>query len=118
MKTQVEIPESETLDSRQQGVSRRDFLKVGVSSFLGLIAMQHLQSSAWTQLGGIAARAKHCIVLFMNGGASQLDTFDPCTAIGNLDHCLNQDYDTITLRLKGAIRWQNGEDSPLSLRQK
>ena len=77
MKTQVGIPESETLDSRQQGVSRRNFLKVGVSSFLGLIAMQHLQSSAWTQLGGIAARAKHCIVLFMNGGASQLDTFDP-----------------------------------------
>ena len=31
-----------------------------------------------------------------------------CTAIGNLDHCLSQDYDTITLRLKGAIRWQNG----------
>ena len=40
MKTQVGIPESETLDSRQQGVSRRNFLKVGVSSFLGLIAMQ------------------------------------------------------------------------------
>ena len=24
-----------------------------------------------------------------------------CTAIGNLDHCLNQDCDTITIRLKG-----------------
>ena len=77
MKAQVRIPENEIFDSRQQSVSRRDFLKVGVSSFLGLIAMQHLQSSAWTPLGGIAARAKHCIVLFMNGGASQLDTFDP-----------------------------------------
>ena len=77
MKTQVRIPESVILDSQQQGVSRRDFLKVGMSSFLGLIAMQHLQSLALTPLEGIAARAKHCIVLFMNGGASQLDTFDP-----------------------------------------
>ena len=24
-----------------------------------------------------------------------------CTAIGNLDHCLNQDCDTMTIRLKG-----------------
>ena len=63
--------------NRELSVSRHNFLKLGVGSFLGLIAMQHLQSSAWTQLGGIAARAKHCIVLFMNGGASQLDTFDP-----------------------------------------
>ena len=77
MKTQVRISESEILDSRQQGFSRRDFLKIGVSGFLGLIAMQHLQSLAWTPVESIAARAKHCIVLFMNGGASQLDTFDP-----------------------------------------
>ncbi len=77
MKTQVRIPESETFNSREKGVSRRDFLKFGVSSFLGLIAMQHLQSSALTLMDGLKARAKHCIVLFMNGGASQLDTFDP-----------------------------------------
>ena len=68
MKSQVKIPESEILDSRQQGFSRRDFLKIGVSGFLGLIAMQHLQALAWTPVESIAARAKHCIVLFMNGG--------------------------------------------------
>ena len=50
MKTQIGIPE--ILDSQQKSVSRRDFLKFGVSSFLGLIAMQHLQSSAWTPLRG------------------------------------------------------------------
>ena len=33
MKTQVGIPECETLDSRQTGVSRRDFIKFGASSF-------------------------------------------------------------------------------------
>ena len=25
-----------------------------------------------------------------------------CSAIGNLDHCLNQDCDTMPIRLKGA----------------
>ncbi len=77
MNTHVGIHECETLNPQQKDVSRRDFLKVGVSSFLGLIAMRHLQSLAWTPVEGITASAKHCIVLFMNGGASQLDTFDP-----------------------------------------
>ena len=41
-----------------------------------------------------------------------------CTAIGNLGHPLNQDCDTMPIELKGAIRWQNGEDSPPNLRLK
>ena len=41
-----------------------------------------------------------------------------CTAIGNLDHSLNQDCDTMPIYLKGVFRWQNGEDSPPNLRQK
>ena len=77
MNTQIWIPESETPDFWRNNVSRRDFLKCGVSSFLGLIAMQHLQLSAMAQIDQMMAKAKHCIVLFMNGGPSQLDTFDP-----------------------------------------
>lgn len=73
MNTQLWIPEIEN----QKDISRRSFLKFGVSSFLGLIAMQHLQSSAFSQIDNIVSHAKHCIVLFMNGGPSQLDTFDP-----------------------------------------
>ena len=34
-------------------------------------------------------------LIFGRGGDSL------CTAIGNLDHCLNQDCDTMTIRLKG-----------------
>ena len=41
-----------------------------------------------------------------------------CTAIGNLGHSLNQDCDTMPIRLKGAFRWQNVEDLPLNLRRK
>ena len=73
MNTQLWIPEIEN----QKDVSRRSFLKFGVSSFLGLIAMQHLQTSAFSQIDNIVPHSKHCIVLFMNGGPSQLDTFDP-----------------------------------------
>ena len=57
--------------------SRRTFFKSGLTSFLGLIAMQHFGSSSSAQLEDVLPRAKHCIVLFMNGGASQIDTFDP-----------------------------------------
>ena len=57
--------------------SRRTFFKSGITSFLGLVAMQHFGSSSSAQLEDVLPRAKHCIVLFMNGGASQIDTFDP-----------------------------------------
>ena len=83
MNTQVWIPENEAPDFWGKDVSRREFLKFGMSSFLGLIAMQHLQSSVVAQIDQISGSAEHCIVLFMNGGPSQLDTFDPKPATLN-----------------------------------
>ncbi len=77
MNTQLWIPEDEGADFWQKSISRRGFLKFGMGGFLGLIAMQHLQMSAFAQIDDIVPRAKHCIVLFMNGGPSQVDTFDP-----------------------------------------
>ena len=77
MKTQIWVPEQESSDTLNNEMSRRNFLKFGMNSLLGLVAMQHLQSAAFAQMEKIAPRAKRCIVLFMNGGPSQLDTFDP-----------------------------------------
>ena len=77
MNAQLWIPEYEHADLLQKEISRRGFLKFGMSSFLGLIAMQRLQLSAFSQTDGLRSQAEHCIVLFMNGGPSQLDTFDP-----------------------------------------
>ena len=77
MKTQIWVPEYEPPDTLDSEMSRRYFLKFGMSSFLGLVAMQHLQSTALAQIEKMVPRAKQCIVLFMNGGPSQLDTFDP-----------------------------------------
>lgn len=50
--------------------SRRDFLKAGALAFGGLTLPGLLASSG-------AKDGVSCIVLFQNGGSSQLDTFDP-----------------------------------------
>lgn len=77
MNTKIWVPEYDTPELWHKEISRRTFVKTGISSFLGLIAMQHFGSSSFAQLEDVVPRAKHCIVLFMSGGASQLDTFDP-----------------------------------------
>ena len=77
MDTKLWVPEYDTPELWHKEISRRSFVKTGVSSFLGLIAMQHFGSNSLAQLEDVVPRAKHCIVLFMSGGASQLDTFDP-----------------------------------------
>ena len=77
MNTKLWVPEYDTPELWHKEISRRSFVKTGISSFLGLIAMQHFGASSLAQLEDVAPRAKHCIVLFMSGGASQLDTFDP-----------------------------------------
>ncbi|MBR56136.1 hypothetical protein CMK19_20475 [Candidatus Poribacteria bacterium] len=60
-----------------QDLSRRRFLKFGMSSFIGAIAMKQAQLMTFAQTTQPAPLAEHCIVMFMNGGPSQLDTFDP-----------------------------------------
>ena len=77
MNTKLWVPEYDTPELWHKEISRRSFVKTGISSFLGLIAMQHFGSGSFAQLEDVIPRAKHCIVLFMSGGASQLDTFDP-----------------------------------------
>src|SRR5437867_802466 len=58
------------------GINRRAFLQVGASSVLGLSLADRLRARA----GGTAgshAKAKAVILLWLWGGPSQLDTFDP-----------------------------------------
>lgn len=52
------------------GIGRRDFLKLGGLAFGGLTLPEML--AAGGSKSGVS-----CIVLFQNGGASQLDSFDP-----------------------------------------
>src|SRR5947207_11610910 len=57
------------------GVSRRDFLRVGALSFLGLALPDFLRLPAAAAAG--APRADACILIWLAGGPSHLDTFDP-----------------------------------------
>ncbi len=77
MNAKLWIPEYDTPELWHTEISRRCFVKSGISGLLGLVAMQHFSSKSLAQLEDVLPRAKHCIVLFMSGGASQLDTFDP-----------------------------------------
>ena len=62
---------------RCDGVRRRDFIRVGgLTVFgLGLGDLFRLQASATDQ--ALAARAKSCILIWLDGGPSHLETFDP-----------------------------------------
>jgi uncharacterized protein (DUF1501 family) len=55
------------------GVSRRTFLRVGGLAAFGLGLPQYLQARASLP----PVKAKRCILLWMQGGPSHIDTFDP-----------------------------------------
>jgi uncharacterized protein (DUF1501 family) len=58
------------------GISRRSFLRVGALSALGLALPQFLRMNA--AAGETAARKDiRCILLWMQGGPSHIDSFDP-----------------------------------------
>jgi uncharacterized protein (DUF1501 family) len=57
-------------------LGRRRFLSIGASSFFGLLVADTLRSRP-ARAGAPAASATACIVLWLNGGPSHLDTFDP-----------------------------------------
>ncbi len=58
-------------------VGRREFLRVGSLSYLGLGLSEYLQSSSVMALGaGEKRKAQSCILIWMHGGQSHLDTWD------------------------------------------
>jgi hypothetical protein len=71
--------------------SRRSFLWDAGCGFAGLALVDQLSRDGFFNIAAAAeppasptkpkAKAKHCIFLFMNGGPSQVDTFDPKPAL-------------------------------------
>src|SRR5436190_13401185 len=59
----------------RQEASRRDFLRVGSLGFLGINLAQHLRAAAEAGVSG--AKAQSVILLWLNGGPSHVDTWDP-----------------------------------------
>lgn len=67
------VPERNT---EEAGVSRRDFLRVGGLSVLGLSAAEQLAAQrALAEAHGKGLR--RCLLVLMTGGPSHLETFDP-----------------------------------------
>ena len=60
------------------GFPRRSLLQVGALSFLGINLSEQLRASAMADDGAEQrGKAKACILLWLNGGPSQADTWDP-----------------------------------------
>ena len=60
------------------GPSRREVLRIGSLGFLGLGLDEwfRLRARAGTE-SGPAPKVKNCILIWLSGGPSHLDTFDP-----------------------------------------
>jgi hypothetical protein len=73
------------------GQTRREFLWQAGGGFAGLALadLLHAQDQESSPLAEkqqhFPAKAKHCVFLFMNGGPSQVDTFDPKPALAKYD---------------------------------
>ena len=57
------------------GLNRRTFLRLGGLAAFGLSLPQYLKAMA--DAPGAKAKAKRCILLWMQGGPSHIDSFDP-----------------------------------------
>jgi len=57
--------------------ARRDFLRVGSLGFLGITLSQALALEAAAPRKQGKAKAKSCILLWLEGGPAQMDTWDP-----------------------------------------
>jgi uncharacterized protein DUF1501 len=62
---------------RCDGINRRDFIRVGTLGFVGLSLPDLFCLQAAAADGGASARAKSVVLLWMDGGPAQLDTWDP-----------------------------------------
>src|SRR5246127_4642763 len=60
-------------------VTRRDCLKLGLGGLLGgsFVHMLHARAAASTPGDGLTPRALSCILIWMDGGPSHYETFDP-----------------------------------------
>ena len=70
----------------REGVSRRHFLRVGSVSLLGIHLSQYLRMRSVLAAAGVSpdreAKAQAVIMLLLEGGPSQIDTFDPKPSSG------------------------------------
>src|SRR5213593_3154013 len=67
-----------------QARTRREFLELSSLGFGGLALAYLLQRDSLASPADFPAKAKHVIFVFLQGGPSQVDTFDPKPALNRL----------------------------------
>ena len=120
------------------GRSRREFLWQMGGGFAGLaladllyadgvVAGKGKASSLAARTPQLPAKAKHCVFLFMNGGPSQVDTFDPKPLLtkfhvhalqgrreGRLQRPGGRVSDEVAVRVRPPRAERTGDQQPLS----
>ena len=66
-----------SIGNQRDPLGRRDFLQVGGLGLGGLTLADLLRTKTNAASGGELATGKSVIFLFMHGGPSQVETFDP-----------------------------------------
>jgi hypothetical protein len=68
-----------TISRNCNGVSRRDCLKLGLGGFVGagFLDLLRLRGVASQQAAPLRAKAKSCILIWLDGGPTHYETFDP-----------------------------------------
>jgi uncharacterized protein (DUF1501 family) len=93
------------------GVSRRDFLRIGGLSALGLSLSGYLRLQAAAQQTPTDRKSVNCILLWMQGGPSHHETFDPKP---DAPAEVRGEFNTIPTTLSGV---RIGEHLPLLAKQ-
>lgn len=62
-----------------EGIGRRNFVQLGVGTVLGcgMVDLMRLRSAAATAAGKVSPDEVRCLLLWLDGGPTQLETFDP-----------------------------------------
>jgi hypothetical protein len=91
-------------DDRARGVTRRDLLRVGGSGVMGMSlgSMLRLQAASAKEAGGAApgwGKAKSVIMVYLQGGPSHLDLWDPKE---NVPDNVRSPFKSISTKLPGV----------------
>src|SRR5262249_53470602 len=73
----LDLIRAHTPRSKCDGSTRREFLRVGTLGVFGLTLPDLLRAQAATAGSSQSAKKKSIVLLFLDGGASQFETFDP-----------------------------------------
>jgi uncharacterized protein (DUF1501 family) len=73
----LDLLRARPLKAKCDGTSRREFMQVGTLGLFGLTLPQLLRARAAAAEAGKAKKNVSIVLLFLDGGASQFETFDP-----------------------------------------